>query len=69
MIGNIFSGVTRDLNTTISAVFGILAIVGGAGKLLFDGDPSTNPQWELIVPTLFALVSGLLAGGKKDVDD
>jgi hypothetical protein len=43
-------------NNTILAILSIVVILGTAGKLFFDGDPTTNPDIaSLITQILIAL--------------
>lgn len=35
--------------TTLGGVGAILAAVGGALNLMFDGKPETNPDWTIVI--------------------
>lgn len=35
--------------TTMGGVGAILAAVGGALNLMFDGNPATNPDWTIVI--------------------
>lgn len=51
MLSKIFGASWR---TTLVAIFFALAAVGSAGGALLDGDPSTVPNWELVLAALAA---------------
>lgn len=44
----------RSANTTVAGIGAILAAIGGALQLVFDGDPGTNPEWALVVAAITA---------------
>lgn len=51
------------MNSVITTVMGILAAltaIGGALVLLADGDPATNPNWDVVAAAVIAGV-GLIA--------
>jgi hypothetical protein len=51
--------------TTMAGIGAILACVGGVLKALFDNDPSTNPDWATLVPTLVAAFGLIFARDNK----
>ncbi|CAK0780994.1 conserved hypothetical protein [Gammaproteobacteria bacterium] len=67
----------RNWKTTTAGISTIIAALAGAIALVVDGDPKTNPQWELVVG---AVITGLglvlakdfnvtgAAGGQKTED-
>lgn len=40
--------------TTVCGIGAILAAIGTIAKLLFDGDPMTNPDYAVLVPAILA---------------
>jgi hypothetical protein len=55
----------KSWQTTVAGVTAILAIVVGVVKVLTDGDPATNPDWNAVVAGLSAGVVGLCARDNK----
>ena len=51
--------------TFISGVSVILIAIGPAIKALFDSDPSTNPDWNLVVAAITAGVGLMFARDEK----
>lgn len=51
--------------TTSVGIAGLLALIGGAAKLVLDGDPSTNPDWNAVIPAGLALIGSLVARDNK----
>lgn len=42
--------------TTIYGIAMFVSVVAAVAKAQYDGDPATAPQWELLVPALFAML-------------
>ena len=38
----------KSWKTTLAGVGAILAVIGAALNLYFDGNPATNPDWSLV---------------------
>lgn len=51
--------------TTVAGVGGILAIVGNVLSALFDGNPATNPDWSIVIPSIVTSVGLLFARDNK----
>jgi len=51
--------------TTIGGIIVLLIPILDALKLLFDGDPATNPNWNLLVPQLAAGIALIHARDNK----
>lgn len=51
----------KSWKTTVAGIGGILAAVGGALALLFDGKPDTNPDWTAVIAAVTAGVGLILA--------
>jgi hypothetical protein len=47
--------------TTAMGIAGILGIIAGVAKALLDNDPSTNPDWTMVLSGLTAGLTGLFA--------
>jgi len=41
--------------TTLAGVLQFLAVAGQQLAMLFDGDPGTNPEWNLVIGSLIVL--------------
>jgi hypothetical protein len=62
-------GRRRDVKSWKTTVFGICSILvalGGAVKLLVDGDPATNPDWTAVLAAVAAGI-GLIAARDNKV--
>lgn len=46
----------KSWKTTVAGLGTILAAVGGALTLFFDGKPETNPDWTIVIA---AVITGL----------
>lgn len=44
----------KSWKTTAGGIGAILAAVGGAVNLLFDGNPATNPDWTTVIASVTA---------------
>lgn len=44
----------KSWKTTAGGVGAILAAVGGAVSLMFDGNPNTNPDWTSVIAAVTA---------------
>jgi hypothetical protein len=51
----------KSWQTTVAGLGTILTTAGSALNLLFDGDPNTNPDWNIVLPLLMSGVIGLVA--------
>ncbi len=47
--------------TSTVSVSTLVVALGGVVKQLFDGDPSTNPDWNVVVPLIIATLTGFFA--------
>ena len=51
----------RNWKTTAAGGAMLVALLGNAITLLLDGDATTNPDWNLLVPELLAAIALLMA--------
>ena len=47
--------------TTTLGASALLIIIGNVLHQLLDGDPATNPDWNMVIPTFIAATVGLFA--------
>jgi hypothetical protein len=40
---------------------GILSLLAPAAAATLDGNPATDPQWQIVIPAVIGLASGLFA--------
>jgi hypothetical protein len=55
----------KSWQTTAAGVATIIAIASGAIRLLADGNPETNPDWNTVIGGLTAGIIGLCARDNK----
>lgn len=55
----------RNWKTTAAGILAALAVLFNAISLMFDYDPTTNPDWAVVVPALVASIGLIFA---KDFD-
>lgn len=51
----------KSWQTTALAIAALMSLWGNALTLLLDGDMTTNPDWNLIVPGTFLGLVGIIA--------
>lgn len=51
--------------TTLAGIGAILAAIGPALKAVFDGDPSTNPDWAVVATAVTAGIGLIFARDNK----
>ena len=56
----------KSWKTTAAGILGALSVIAGQVATLFDTDPGTNPEWNIIVATVMTAV-GLFAARDNDV--
>jgi hypothetical protein len=56
----------KSWKTTVFGICSILVALGGAVKLLVDGDPATNPDWTAVLAAVAAGI-GLIAARDNKV--
>ena len=57
--------ILKNWKTTVAAL-GMLGIaLGHALPLLFDGNPNTNPDFNVLIPEVMAAIALLFAGDAK----
>jgi uncharacterized membrane protein len=56
---------TSSWKTTVTGVLMLLDIVGHSAVMVLDGDPTTNPNWAVVVPALLAAIGLIFA---RDAD-
>jgi len=47
--------------TTAASVAALLSLLLTVAKQLLDNDPTTNPDWAVVLPLIFAALTGLFA--------
>ncbi len=55
-----------SIKTTTAGICAILAALAGAGQALFDGDPTTMPDWTSVAAAVMAGI-GLIAARDNSV--
>jgi hypothetical protein len=55
----------KNWKTTTAGLAGLLMILAGVAKALLDNDPTTNPDWAVVIAGVQAAVVALFA---KDAD-
>ena len=51
----------KSWKTTAAGVGGLLTAIGSALNQLFDGNPATNPDWNLLLPVILTALIGIFA--------
>ena len=51
--------------TTILGILGLITLLGNVTVMLFDGNPATNPDWSLVMPSMLALLGSIFARDNK----
>ncbi len=51
----------KSWKTTLSSVCGIVGLLATAIPAAIDGNPATDPQWGIVIPTIMGLAVGLFA--------
>lgn len=60
--------ITKNKNTTVMGVGLVLMALLQAVMLLFDGNPETNPDWNVVIAEILAGAGLLLASDGRPVD-
>ena len=55
----------KSWRTTVFGAGGILAVVVAAASALFDGDPTTNPNWNILIAALMPAIGNLFSRDDK----
>lgn len=55
----------KSWQTTTAGLGALLTAIGGALPVLFDGDPTTNPDWAVLIPAIIAGAGLLFARDNK----
>ena len=53
--------ILSNWKTSVGAIGLIIVALGNALPLLFDGNPNTNPDWNILIPELMAAFALLFA--------
>jgi hypothetical protein len=56
---------TRSWKTTGAGLAGLVTLIATTVKQLLDGDPTTNPDWNVVIPLVFTSIIGLFARDKN----
>lgn len=59
---------TAAKQNKFTTIIGLIMVVLSAVKLLTDGDPLTNPDWNELIPTFTLGLGGLGLIGARDGD-
>ncbi len=51
----------KSWKTTSAAIGGLIVLIGTVIKQLSDGDPSTNPDWNVVIPLAITSLVGIFA--------
>lgn len=51
----------KSWKTTTAGVGALLTVIGTALNQMFDGDPATNPDWNLLLPIIITSLIGIFA--------
>jgi len=51
----------KSWKTTAAGVGGLIATIGSILNQVFDGNPATNPDWNLVLPILLTSFIGIFA--------
>jgi hypothetical protein len=51
----------KSWKTTAASISSLLVLIGSTVKQLVDGDTSTNPDWNLVLPLFLASLVGLFS--------
>jgi hypothetical protein len=51
----------KSWKTTAAGIGGLMTAIGSALNQLFDGNPATNPDWNLLLPIIFTSLIGIFA--------
>lgn len=55
--------------TTVTGILAIVAALAGAGTLLFDGNPATNPDWTAVAAAVMAGIGLITARDNKTTSE
>jgi hypothetical protein len=55
----------RSWKTSAAGLGAILATLATAFSQMWDNDPQTNPDWNIVLPLLFAGLTGIFARDNK----
>jgi hypothetical protein len=55
----------KNWKTTTAGIAGLIAILAGVAKALLDNDPTTNPDWAVVIAGVQAALVAVFA---KDAD-
>ena len=53
--------INASWKTTVFGAGGLLIIVANVASMLLDGNPATNPDWSVTIPSVMACLVGLFA--------
>ncbi len=60
----------KSWQTTLAAILTVVAVVIPALQLLMDGDATTNPNWNIMIPSITVAVGLIFArDGNKTSED
>lgn len=55
----------KSWKTTGAGLASLVTLIATTAKQLLDGDVSTNPDWNLVLPLIFTSIVGLFARDKN----
>tara|TARA_R100000234_G_scaffold103771_1_gene73347 strand:- start:1190 stop:1414 length:225 start_codon:yes stop_codon:yes gene_type:complete len=62
---NLVYAILKNWKTTSAAIGMLLVALGPAVQALIDGDPSTSPNYNIVIPEVLAAIALLMA---RDAD-
>ena len=51
----------KSIKTSVSGFSAVLALLGTTLNLLTDGNPATNPDWNIVIPAFLTAVGLIFA--------
>lgn len=55
----------KSWRTTTTAILAILGLLAPAIAAAVDGNPATDPNWQIVIPAVIAAATGLFARDNK----
>lgn len=55
----------KSWRTTAAGAGALITVLGATLNQMFDGDPATNPDWNMVLPLTFAGLVGLFSRDNK----
>jgi len=65
MFTRLITAILANRKTTVASILAAVTVIFGAVREVIDGDPMTNPDWNVVVPVVIAAL-GLLFSRDAD---